>query len=151
METAKVVIRQFNPNTDSAMVYSTWRNSAYYGVPRRTNDAKLFFKNMTRAIREILKTAQVRVACLDDDPLFIVGYAVFTGIHLDWVYVKADYRKKGVGTLLVPKNVETVTSYETKIGKFIIEKKKLKTKENDNVPRDRQEEDGKDRTENPIL
>lgn len=123
-----VVIRSFNPEMDQACVYSTWRNSAYYGVPHRTNPAKPFFKQMTRFIAETLLSATVRVACLEDDPRTIVGYSVSTGNHLDWIYVKVDFRGKGIGTLLVPKNIETYTDRITKIGEKIVEKKNLKLK-----------------------
>ncbi len=69
----RVVIRPFLPDLDQACIYATWRNSAFYGVPRRTSEAKslaekariTFFKGMTRDIREILKSATVRIACFE--------------------------------------------------------------------------------------
>jgi len=124
----RVVVRDFYPDLDSACIYATWRNSAYYGVPRGTEDPKLFFSDLTQKIKEILPHATVRIACLESDPATILGYSVTTGTHLDWIYVKVDYRSMGIGKMLMPKNIETVTNHLTKIGKVIIEKKKLKTK-----------------------
>ncbi len=135
-EEVKVIIRPFIEDLDQACVYATWRNSAFYGVPRRTSEAKAlaekarvtFFKGMTRDIREILKSATVRIACLEDDPGMIVGYSVATGTHLNWIYVKVEYRLKGIGRMLMPKDILTVTSHLTKIGEVIVENKKLKTR-----------------------
>jgi GNAT superfamily N-acetyltransferase len=69
------------------------------------------------------------MAVLAGDPTHLVGYSVITGKHLDWVYVKADYRKQGIARLLVPQWIETVTSDMTKIGKAIREAKQLSLKE----------------------
>lgn len=136
IEEIKIVLRPFIPDLDQACVYSTWRNSAFYGVPRRTAESKslaektriAFFKGMTRDIREILKSATVRIACFEDDPGMILGYSVAIGSHLNWIYVKVEYRLKGIGRMLMPKDILTVTNHLTKIGEVIVDKKKLKVK-----------------------
>lgn len=128
MDQATVVIRSFHPDTDQACIYATWRNSAYFGFKDRSKDAKDFFKKHTALIREILKGALVRIACLEDDPMTIIGYSISTGTHLDWIYVKVDYRNKGIGTMLMPKSIETVTNHVTKIGESILAKKNFKIK-----------------------
>ncbi len=132
----RIILRDFNPDTDTPMIFATWRNSAFYGVPRRTNDAKAFFKHKTKEIKEILKTATVRMACHEEDPMTIVGYSVVTGNHLDWIYVKVDYRMKGIGSLLMPKNIETVTDYVTTIGDEILKKKNIILKEKEDGTRE---------------
>jgi GNAT superfamily N-acetyltransferase len=132
----KVVLRDFYPDLDSACIYATWRNSAYYGVPRGTEDAKEFFADLTQKIKDILPGAKVRVACLEDDPSTILGYSVATGTHLDWIYVKVEYRHMGIGNMLMPKDIETVTDRFTKIGRVIFEKKNLKTKEKQDAPKE---------------
>lgn len=121
-----VVTRSFNPETDQAFIYSSWRNSAFYGVPHRTEKPKDFFKDLTTTIRDILRHATVWIACLETDPLVIVGYSVATGSHLDWIYVKVDFRKKGIGKMLFPSHIETVTNCLTEIGSAIVNKKKMR-------------------------
>jgi len=132
-----VVLRDYIPATDQACLYATWRNAAFYGARRKHQmSAKTFFKRQTTKIDDMLLNAEVKVACLEDDPTLIIGYSVFTGSHLNWVYVKKDYRNKGIGELLVPKSIETVTDSLTKIGDIIAIKKKLKLKENEDATRD---------------
>lgn len=137
-EQVKVIVRDFRPKEDEAMIYSTWRNSAFYGASataeqkRFQEDPKIFFRRLTATIRDTLRGALVLIACVEDAPEVILGYSVSTGSHLDWIYVKLEFRGKGIGAALMPKSIETVTANLTKIGATIVEKKKLKIKENDN-------------------
>lgn len=123
----RVVIRYYSPEQDQPFIYATWRSSSFYGTlnPIKMNPDK-YFKDQTAKIKNILKNAIVKIACLEDDPQFIVGYSVSTDNHLDWIYVKADYRCKGIGTVLMPKNIKTVTDQYTKIGNTIAIKKNFK-------------------------
>lgn len=122
-----IKLRSFDRDADQAFIYSSWRNQAYYSAYEPPLDApKAFFKELTDKIKDILDTAHIIVACLEISPQTIVGYSVSTGPHLNWVYVKEAYRKAGIGTLLVPKNIETFTNHLTKIGRVIAEKKNLK-------------------------
>lgn len=112
-----IVTRPFNPSSDQAMIYATWRNGRYYGMKdKNRGDSVAIFKELTHEITNAMSKAQVRIACLEDDPTIIVGYVVFHGNHLDWVYVKEDYRKQGVASLLVPKDIKTITATPTKLG-----------------------------------
>lgn len=125
-----VVIRDFNPMLDQACVYSTWRNQAYYSaMVKPEGDPKSFFKQASHNIKEILKTASVRIACLYKDPSVIIGYVVYTKDHLNWIYVKEGYRQTGIGTMLWPREIKTVTCYLTKIGAKIADKKNMILKE----------------------
>lgn len=119
--------RMFIAETDEAFVYATWRNGAYYGV-KRDQPATDFFRDQTAKIREILKVAQVRIACIKDAPEVILGYAVVTGgNHLEWIFVKQQFRGKGIAKYITP-GVETVTSDLTRIGASIVKKKNLTIK-----------------------
>lgn len=125
---ARVVIREFKRKQDEALVYATWRNSLWYDDDkRREGDSDRFFRVATGSIRDVLDNPNtvVRVACLHDCPDVIVGYSVVTGWLLHFVYVKADYRNKGIGTLLVPKNIRAISPAITKVGRIIALKKKL--------------------------
>lgn len=146
---ATVVKRSFIPDMDEAFVYATWRNSKYYGTPglKKSGDSKEIFRQLTSDIRKILINARVNLACLQDDATFIVGYAVYTNTHLNWVYVRDDYRKNGIATLLVPKNIETFPTEPTKIGMSILQKK---NKENEEDGTTRDCKDIKKETENNV-
>lgn len=125
-----VILRPFCED-DKACIFTTWRNGLWYGS--NTNfkvNSKIFFKNQTEKIKSILDNAFVKIACLEIHPTTIVGYSVSTGDHLDWIYVKADYRSKGIGKLLLPKDIKTHTADLTKIGAAIVKQKNLTTKEN---------------------
>jgi hypothetical protein len=119
-----VVLRAFDPEMDNPMVYGTWRNCLWYAEKRDERLANQFYSDCTQKIRELLSREgiEVRVACSQDDPQFIVGYSVTQETHLEFVYVKIDYRKRGIGALL-SKGYETHSEPFTKIAKKIVERK----------------------------
>lgn len=124
MTDASVVLRAYNPEKDQAFLYSTWRNSVFYDLDDQDmTKAKAWFKFKTAKIKSELIRAKVLIACLSDDPDFILGYSVANVNHLLYVYVRADYRRQGIGALLVEKNIETYTDDLTKIGRSILKKK----------------------------
>ncbi len=128
LEEQIVILRDFDLIQDEAYIYASWRNSSYYSALVRPIIApQSYFRLKTRQIRNILETAQVKIACFKDTPIVIAGYCVYTGDHLDWIFVKPDYRLKGIGALLFPKNIKTVTNDLTKIGQVLVDKKKLIT------------------------
>lgn len=121
-----VCLRDFNPDTDSALLYATWRNALWYDQDDRDDrSSDSFFKQATKSIRLLLKEpdTKVKIACLSDAPDFIVGYSVFQGTKLLWIYVKIDYRVKKIGSLLA-KGYTELGEPLTKIGKAIWSKKK---------------------------
>jgi hypothetical protein len=67
------------------------------------------------------------VACLKDDPNFIAGCSVIIKNNIEWVYVKIDYRERGIAKILT-KGFETVSEPTTKIGKAITFNHDLKIK-----------------------
>lgn len=131
-EELKVVIRNMDREQDQACIFSTWRNAAYYGALEKPNvEAKDYFREKTAEIREVLDTAMVRIACLQWAPEVILGYSVYRDTHLDFIYVKLEFRGKGIGSVLMPKNIQTITPNLTKIGKVIAKKKNLFIKANE--------------------
>lgn len=132
MEEIKVITRDFDPPKDEALVYSTWKNGSYYSSLKNPDESTFkFFPKKTQEIKAILETAKVNIACLSDSPETIIGYSVSRGTHLDWIYVKPEYRLQGIAKLLLPKNIDTYTSDLTFTGSKIVKKKKLKLKENE--------------------
>jgi len=130
---AKVVLRAFDPITDAAIIYSTWRH-ALWSSDRRDDESERFYRAETKAIKRILPVAQVRIACLSDDASIIIGYSVMTGRNLEFVFVKPDFRQKGIGELLT-RGFKTYSEPRTTLGRAIAEKIELakETKEKQNV------------------
>jgi hypothetical protein len=135
-ETTTVVIRSFNPEIDSGLIYSTWRRNLWFEEPREESEAHKFFSTATKAIRKILSHPKIKIniACFSDDPDIIVGYSVFTDDNLEWCYVKIDSRHNGIARLLT-KGLKTISSPPTKIGKSIASSHDLTIKENENGSR----------------
>lgn len=125
IDEVKVIKRAFNDQTDTAFIYSSWRKSLWFDKPRQEN-AEQFFRVATKKIRNIIKnqSCKISISCLSDDKAFIVGYSVGIKDTLEFVYVKIDYRKKGIATLL-SKEFKKISEPETKIGRAIAYKKKL--------------------------
>jgi len=122
-----IVIRDPMP-ADKNLIMSTWLKGNYYGnsyfwyIPQ-----DLYFQEYAKVISNILFDPKVKVivACDEQNPSWLVGYAVIKNEALYWIYVKRDYREKGIAKLLL-NNVEIkVVKSVTKIGKPIAEKKKL--------------------------
>ena len=135
MSEATVILRDLIP-TDQALIYSSWRNALWFAEKRPDSEADKFYAMTSKSIRKLLSETDnhVKIACLQEDPDEIIGYSVMNKDHLYFVYVKADYRKKGIGSLLT-KGFETVTRPQTRIGKVLVEKKKLVIKEKQNEKR----------------
>ncbi len=132
----KIIIRNFIPETDSAFLFSTWRNNLWYDEDRDAKQSQAFFSSATKAIKRLLDTPTVKIniACSSNDSDHIVGYSLFTGTNLEFVYVKIEYRGKGIATLLT-KGFQTVSEPPTKIGRSIALSHDLKIKENTHGPR----------------
>jgi ribosomal protein S18 acetylase RimI-like enzyme len=128
MDDVSVIIREWNPY-DVPFIYSTWRNALWYGGTyyKDNEDAAAdFFQSQTWVIDEILKNPiEVSVAVLNDSPDVIIGYSVFDKYHLYFIYVKEAFRKQGIGKLLFPNSIKTVSEPRTKIGEAIVAKKGL--------------------------
>lgn len=134
---AKVILRDFDAVNDQAFLFASWRNALWYDDDdRQEGDSDRFYKQATASIRLLLDNpkTKVRVACLKDNPGLIIGYSVITELCLHFVYVKADYRNKRIGSLLVPRAVDKCSPVLTKIGRAIAIKrgfiKKNEAKEN---------------------
>lgn len=131
-KTVHIILRDFRPETDNPMIYSTWRNAIWYGEKRDEREANAFYSLATRLIKALLKRPdiQVKIACDRENPNHIVGYSVMRGTHLEFVYVKIDYRRGQIAKLLT-KGFKTITEPQTRIGKKLAELFHLEVKENE--------------------
>lgn len=132
MDETRVILRPYDPDTDQGFIYSSWRNGLYYHTePRNKGNPVQFFSQATGKINRTLEQSTVTIACFQNSPIVIVGYVAKTKNHLDWIYVKEDFRLRGIGRLLCdPSKLESVTDDTTRIGKTLLEKYKFKNKKN---------------------
>lgn len=64
----------------------------------------------------------ISIACLSSDPDVILGFSVHEPRILHFVFVKPHWRKIGIATALVPKDINVVTGF-TRVGDIIRRKK----------------------------
>lgn len=155
-----VILRKYRPCEDRSFLYATWRDcsAVEHGfkpidrqnvdrLPAHSAESSLFYSQETRRIRSVLNhpRARVQMACLQDDPSFIVGYAVRIGSNLEFIYVKQDYRNRRVGTMLA-RGIETVSPPISAAGRSIAETKNLKIQEK---PDDEARDPGKEEARAP--
>jgi len=116
---ASIITRHVQPR-DTDYIYSSWLNHNYYSNPYFTHMPQdLYFKEYSKEINKIIKNplAEITIAVLEEDPNMIIGYAVTTGTDtLNWVYVKKDYRNKGVAKFLLASKHITKATTLTKTG-----------------------------------
>jgi len=102
---------------DEGLIYATWLRSAYYGTPYfKLIEKNTFFDNYKKIVQYKLSVSNVVVSCLEEDPDVVLGYAVYSGEVLHWVYVKRAWRGLGIAKELVPPTCKVSTSL-TKVGK----------------------------------
>ena len=101
---------------DAAFIFATWLRSLYFGSSFfRRIDKDTYFDKYKLVVSALLAMATIKIACLSEDQDVVVGYAVYEGPVLHWVYVKKNWRKQGVARLLVPDNINTFSHF-TNVG-----------------------------------
>lgn len=120
-----VAVRDTTPD-DRNFILATFLRGLYYGDTwfREVNKAvfmQFYHEKAERLIDSL--DADIRVACLKDDPEVILGYAILsrTEAVAHWVFVKSAWRRIGIAKSLVPDNTKTVT-HLTATGLSIIRK-----------------------------
>lgn len=104
---------------DVNFIYASWLRGLYYGDTWYGEMPKdIFMHNYHKVLENILTRADVKVACLKEDPDVILGYAVSSGTTLHWVFVKSAWRLIGIAKSIVPTNIET-TTHLTKVGRSL--------------------------------
>lgn len=115
--------REF-PQQYHALLFSKWMRSLrhqndYY----KLIDPKCYYEAYRKYIQVLLDRPEtvVRLAVLEDDDDVVLGFSVVRETILDYVHVlririntdtgfeMVDYRRKGIGSRLVPKDIDTFT------------------------------------------
>lgn len=116
-------IRDFKVE-DKSLIMATWLRGLYYGDSWFSQIPKsLFMNNYKQILEAILARSVVKVACDIKDPDTIFGYSVLSKDYqtIHWVFVKAAFRKQGIGKSLLPQ-YPTFVSHLTALGKSLLSK-----------------------------
>lgn len=121
----KIVIRPFNPETDSGLIYDSYPKGVYHASCLRIVESKTDWMNeFYETVKKQLLAATIRVACIEDDPNKILGYSIIDGDMLEFVYVKEMFRNNGIGTLLTKDKFRTINPFTlTKVGDEILKRR----------------------------
>lgn len=107
---------------DYTFIYATFLRGLYYGDESfKRVDKDLFMENYHYILDHMLhiEGINIKMCVLSEDPEVILGYAVYKGPRLDWVFVKKAWRKIGIAKSLVPSDITTV-SHLTTVGEAIL-------------------------------
>jgi GNAT superfamily N-acetyltransferase len=120
--------------SDKKFILATFLRGLYYGDFFFNEIPKNIFMDNYKFVAEKLitsKTNTVVIACLPDDEDVILAYSImssnFETIH--WIYVKAAWRKQGIGKSITPL-YPTYVSHLSKLGKELLKTKYKETKFN---------------------
>lgn len=123
----KVSLRS-HVESDLPFIFSTWLKGLYHGNPLyRKIEQGIFYPKYHKVLEAVLKSSTVVVACLEDEPDVVLGYAVYRDLTMHWIFVKKAWRKMGIAKQLVVPNI-TAVSHLTKIGESLIKSKGLNWK-----------------------
>ncbi len=116
------------PSAYRALIFSKWLRSLRFGNDWfKKIDSKAYYEAYHHLIEKILDkdVTQVRLAVLTDDFDVVLGFSISRKNILDYVYVHKDIRLHGIGTKLVPKDIEIYTNL-TKTADIILKSKGLR-------------------------
>lgn len=105
----QITIREPQPE-DINFLLSTFLKGLYYGSKFwALVDQEAFFSNYEPFIKQLMLRSDVKIACLEDDTDVILGYSISRSNVLHFLFVKKSYRKLGIGKLLYPIGIDTVS------------------------------------------
>ncbi len=110
---------------DKAFILSTFLKGLYYGDSWFSQIDKTAFMDNYKLVGDaLLQRCAVKVACLPDDENVILGYSILSKDFqaIVFVYVKSDWRQKGIARNLCPKHPQAVT-HLTSVGKILLKNK----------------------------
>lgn len=130
MDEIKVIVRPAIEK-DKNFIMKSWLENQYYSSPAyfQLMPKDAYFAAFSCVIKCILFTpgVQINVATDEKDPLWNGGFCVFKDDEVYWIYVKKDFRGKGIGRLLAPKTItsaKALTNFRslTKTGQSLVKK-----------------------------
>jgi GNAT superfamily N-acetyltransferase len=139
MEKRELVTTRDVRESDMPFIYRSILMGTYHGnrpAKGRKQDSKApvdFFSSIDQDVfmREYhgfleakfaLLETKIKIACLVENADVILGFSVYHSNALDFVFVKPDWRRIGIATDLVPKEITRVSGF-TRVGDIIRRKK----------------------------
>lgn len=93
----KILIRHNLPD-DEAFIYATYIRNQWFSKDNTTTLKRATWSAIQhKRLEGILGSTQVKLACLDEDPDTIIGYAFMDGANGAFCYVKLAFRSEGLG------------------------------------------------------
>lgn len=128
----KIVIREVRAE-DHHFILATWLKGNYFGNPYfRLMPQELYFEEYARYLTECVLSplhpegrAEIQIACDERNPSWVVGFSVSRSNTLYWIYVKRDYRRRGIARLLISQKPISTVKAMTKVGRVIADKHRL--------------------------
>lgn len=134
MQKNKISIRKATLS-DMAFICNSWSKGVRFGLSTpdkcqhvdlmREIPLEIFIPSYKKVMDSILeRDIDVEVACLEDDPDVILGYAITEYQILHWIFVKDVWRGQGIGKMLFHEGITHCTNL-TLIGRSLKNKYKL--------------------------
>ena len=111
-------IRGMHPADENFILATMLRGVGHYGLFREM-EPSAFFSNYEPIVKRLLQTCDVRILCLDAEPGdedVIIGYCIFSGDVLHYLYVKKAWRGQGLSKKLLQGLQPKYTSHLTSDG-----------------------------------
>lgn len=104
---------------DLPLIFTTWLHGLYHGNTWFHEIEKpIFWENYRKVIEVILNYSETNVACLAEEPDVVLGYIVYSGPILHWIFTKKAFRKLGIAKALLPDRITTIT-HVTDVGRSL--------------------------------
>lgn len=90
---------------DLRFIRSSWFDSYWHCSAKKKVEGVVYRTEMRRNVERLLARSVVLVAFFSEVPDEVLGWSANEGSTCHYVYVKGDYRRRGIGKGLVPPEV----------------------------------------------
>jgi hypothetical protein len=126
-----IILREFLPD-DKNFILTTMIKSSYEDTTGKKERFSIYHDGLSNCLINKFQSGEINilVACTDDDPSFIVGYAIYDlNYTLHYVLVKMAFRRMGIANMILDKIFKTkkniTVSFYTKDLRFLLNKYNL--------------------------
>lgn len=105
---------------DIRLIHSSWHTSYWANHAKKRIDREVYKSFQDSRINYLLTFCPVLVAYFEEVPDEILGWACYSRDTLHYIYVRGSYRRRGIGSGLVPSGLKYYThATDTVGGKFM--------------------------------
>jgi GNAT superfamily N-acetyltransferase len=113
-------------NQDERFIHSSFHTAYWKTHAHKHLTKSVYDPGQDARIDRLLARSRVLVAFFPEVPDEVLGYSVVEGDALHYVYVKAVYRRRGIGTGLVEGRATCYTHATDREGRAFLERMSLK-------------------------